>query len=319
MHEVDLRQVDLNLLVTLHALLEERSVTRAAGRLGMSQPAVSRALARLRTLFADALLVDGRNGYILTVRAEEIRPTLRSMLAGISDMLETRPFEPAAATGLVRLLMADLEAAALAPRLLSHLAAEAPALDLDIQPPGTSLFEALQSDAVDAIVGVIGEAPAGIRRRGLYEDGFVTLMRAGHPAAEGKLTLGRYLELGHIVVSITGVGPAPVDVALAGMGRRRRVNVCVPNFLAAVEIAGRSDLIMTLPSSLALTAAGMGRFVTVPPPVDLGRVTMSLAWHARHQDEPRHVWLRRTVVAAAKGVTVTAPDRTTDDAEPPNG
>jgi DNA-binding transcriptional LysR family regulator len=205
-------------------------------------------------------------------------------------------------------LMPDLPAAALAPHLLARLAAEAPALDLEILPPGTSLFEALESDAADAIVGVIDEAPAGIRRRGLYEDGFVTLMCAGHPAAEEKLTLKRYLELGHIVVSITGVGPAPVDAALASIGRQRRVSVRLPSFLAAVEIAARSELVMTLPLSLARTAAGMGRFVVLPPPVNLDRFTMSLFWHARHQDEPRHVWLRRIVVDAAKDVAVTAPD-----------
>ena len=152
----------------------------------MSQPAASRALSRLRALFSDALLVEARTGYILSARAEEIRPVLRRTLAGVGEMLEASPFDPAAATGHVRLLMPDLQAAALAPHLLARLADEAPALDLDILPPGATLFEALESDAVDAIVGVIDEAPAGIRRRGLYEDGFVTLMRAGHPAADEK-------------------------------------------------------------------------------------------------------------------------------------
>jgi DNA-binding transcriptional LysR family regulator len=117
------------------------------------------------------------------------------------------------------------------------------------------------------------------------------------------------------VVTVTGVGQAPVDVVLASMGRERRVSVRVPSFLAAVEIAAHSDLIMTLPSSLAQTAAGMGRFVALPPPIDLGRFTMSLVWHARHQDEPRHVWLRRIVVDAAKAVAVAAPRPSTADAQ----
>jgi len=123
-------------------------------------------------------------------------------------------------------------------------------------------------------------------------------MRADHPAASGKLTLDRFLALEHIVVSVTGVGPAPVDELLARMGRARRVKLRVPNFFAAVEIAARSDLIMTLPSSLAVAAANMGRFVSLPPPLDLGRFTMSLAWHARQQDAPRHIWLRRAIVTA---------------------
>ena len=293
-------------------LLEERSVTRAAGRLGMSQPAASRALSRLRRLFGDRLLVDGRGGYILSARAEAIRPELRRILAGIDGMLESGPFDPAAAKGHVRLLMPDLQAAALAPYLLARLAEEAPALDLDILPPTTTVFETLENDDVDAAVGLFDDAPAGIRRRGLYDDGFVTLMRAGHPAAGDKLTLDRYLGLGHIVVSVTGVGPAPVDLALAGIRQRRRVRVRVPSFLAAVEIAARSDLVMTLPSSLAQTAAGMGRFIALPPPLDLGTFTMSLAWHARRQDEPRHVWLRHAVVAAAAELTTAIGSHATD-------
>jgi DNA-binding transcriptional LysR family regulator len=304
MREVDLRRVDLNLLVALEALLEEKSVTRAARRLNMSQPAASRALARLRALFADGLLVESGGGYVLSKRAEDIRPILRATLAGVGAMLDAKPFDPALATGDVRLLMADLEAAALAPPLLARLAAQAPALNLDVRPPGGSPFAALESDAVDAIVGVIDQAPAGIQRRGLYDDRLVTLMRLEHPAAGKKLTLKRYLELGHIVVSITGAGAAPVDTALAAAGQRRRVAVRVPNFLAAVEIAAQTDLIMTLPSSLANTAAARGRFTIMRPPVPLAPFTMSLVWHARHQNEPRHAWLRKLIVDAAKDVAV---------------
>lgn len=307
MREMDLRSIDLNLLVALEALLEERSVTKAAHRLGMSQPAMSRALARLRTLFADALLADGQRGYVLSARAAQLRPLLRQVLAGIGDLLEARPFDPATATGQVRLLMADLEAAALAPRLLARIAVEAPLLDLDILPPGGALLGGLEGDVADAVVGVIDEAPAGIRRRALYRDRLVTMMRSGHPAARGKLTLEKFLALDHLVVSVTGVGPAPIDALLASMARRRRVAVRVPSFLAAVEIAAQSDLVMTLPSSLARTAMGMGRFATLPPPFEAGRFTMSLAWHARRQDEPRHAWLRQAVVEAAKGMSAAPP------------
>lgn len=257
MRDVNLRGADLNLLVVLSALLEERSVTRAAARLGMSQPAASRALARLRILFSDALLVDGPGGYLLTARAEEMRPLLRNTLAGVCELLEGRAFDPMQATGSVRLLMLDLEAAVLAPRLIARLAEEAPAVDLEVVPPGLRPLEALEADAVDALIGVVEDAPAGIRKRKLYRDDFVTLMRAEHPAAGEALTLDRFLELDHVVVSITGKGRAWVDEALARSGRQRRVKVRVPSFFAAVEIAARSDLVMTLPSSLARTAADM--------------------------------------------------------------
>ncbi|MCC5968741.1 MAG: LysR family transcriptional regulator [Pararhodobacter sp.] len=299
MREVNLRGIDLNLLVVLQALLDECSVTRAATRLGMSQPAASRALARLRQLFSDPLLVEGPGGYIRTARADEMRPLLRQTLSGVSELIDGRDFDPAQATGSVRLLMADLEAAVLAPRLLAGLAKQAPALDLEVVPPGSKPLDALGADAVDALIGVVEDAPAGFRKRKLYEDDFVTIMRAEHPAVNTKLTLERYLDLDHLVVSITGSGPAWIDQALARLGRQRRVRVRVPSFFAAVEIAARSDLVMTLPSSLARTAVGMRRFALAPPPLKLGRVSMSLAWHGRHQDSPRHVWLRRLIVEAA--------------------
>jgi DNA-binding transcriptional LysR family regulator len=299
MHVVDLRNVDLNLLVALDALLEEKNVTRAAERLGVSQPAASRALGRLRAMFADALLVDAPGGYRLSARAEELRPALRRTLAGIGAMLDATPFDPGAATGRLRLLTTDLHAAVLGPPLLARLAAEAPGLDLELVAPGPAALEALESDAVDAVVGVFDAAPAGVRRLTLYEETFVTLLRVGHPALDGALTLERYLALDHLVVSVTGVGPAPVDAMLAASGRARRVKVRVPNFFSAVELAARSDLVMTLPASLARAAAGMGRFVALPPPVDPGGLALSLLWHARQQDAPRHVWLRRLVVAAA--------------------
>lgn len=302
MREVDLRNIDLNLLIVLKALLEEQSVTRAAKRLGMSQPAVSRALARLRSLFSDALLVDGPGGYLLTARAEEMRPLLGNALASVCELLDGRSFDPMHATGSVRLLMLDLEAAVLVPQLIANLSKQAPAIDFEVVPPGRNPVEALETDTVDALIGVIEDAPAGIRKRKLYQDKFVTMMRAEHPAAGKKLTLDRFLELDHVVVSITGAGRAWVDETLAHLGRQRRVKVRVPSFFAAVEIAARSNLVMTLPSSLAQTAADMRRFVTTSPPLDLGSLAMSLAWHARYQDAPRHVWLRRAIIAAVADI-----------------
>jgi DNA-binding transcriptional LysR family regulator len=305
MREVNLRSVDLNLLVALEALLDEKNVTRAAHRLGISQPAASRALARLRTLFSDALLVDGPRGYILSSRAEGLQPALQQTLAGIGAMLASSSFDPRLATGPIRIMMTDLDAAVLAPRLLARLALEAPQVDLHILPPGPSFVEALESAATDAVIGVVDEAPAGIQRRKLYEDRFVTIMRAGHPAGTDPLTMERYLALDHIVISITGTGPAPVDELLSVSGDRRRVRVRVPNFLAALEIAAVSDLVMTLPASLAKTATGASRFVMLPPPFDPGRISLSLVWHARQQDAPKHIWLRRTIVAAAVDLTAS--------------
>ncbi|MHB2266008.1 LysR family transcriptional regulator [Aliihoeflea sp. PC F10.4] len=302
MRQVNLRAVDLNLLTVLEALLDERNVTRAAVRLGMSQPAVSRALARLRSLFGDALLVDGTGGYVLSERATEIAPLLRQTLAGVGDMLDAPVFDPATATGRVRLSTPDLYAAVIGPPLLGHLGREAPGLDLDIVAPGPDVIHELEDGTLDAVIGVIDDAPAGIKRRSLFDDAYVTVLRSGHPAGEGALTLPRFLELDHIAISVTGVGSTPIDEVLAAMGRTRRVKARVPNFLAAVEMAARTDLVMTLPKSLARMAAGMDRFVMRAPPADPGRFTLSMLWHARQHGSPRHVWLRNAIAAAAAQV-----------------
>lgn len=293
-----LRTVDLNLLVILDALLEERSVTRAGRRLGMSQPAVSRALTRLRGLFSDPLLVESRSGYLLTPRARDIRPDLQAMLAGVDAMLEASPYDPSTASGTFRLFVTDLHAAALIPRLLVRLDAEAPGMDLDVLPVGPRVMEALESGEADAAIGVSSGAPAEIRRRALYQERFCTLMRVGHPAVQ-DLTLGRYLEAGHIVVNIGSAEPANVDAALAGSGAKRRVRVRAPSFLAAVEIAAHSDLMLTLPVSLVHTAAASGRLVARPSPVKLAPIAMDLFWHARFQNEARHIWLRSVIVDVA--------------------
>jgi DNA-binding transcriptional LysR family regulator len=308
MHQVNLRRVDLNLLTVLDALLEERNVTRAAERLGMSQPAASRALARLRALFRDPLLVDGTGGYFLSARAAELAPALRRTLSGIGGMLESPAFDPANATGRLRLVTPDLYAAVMAPPLLAILSREAPGLDVEFIAPDPTVVDRLESDDIHAILGVIDDAPVGVHRRKLFDDGYVTILRADHPATKRALTLDRFLALDHIAINVTGSGPAPLDTLLAAMGRTRRVKVLVPNFLAAVEIAARSDLVMTLPESLARTAAGMHRFVLRTPPVDRGRFALSLLWHVRHQESPAHVWLRAALVEAAAQIEARRAD-----------
>ncbi len=295
---MDLRNIDLNLLVVLDALLEVRNVTRAGARLGLSQPATSRALARLRALFGDALLVEGAGGYILSTRAEALRPHLRATLSQINGLLQPAEFNPATATGTIRLAMPDMLAAALLPGVLARLAEAAPTMALDVISPGAAPFRLLEEDQADVVIGLIDEAPAAIRRRSLSDERMVTLMRRDHPAARFGLTLERFLALEHIVVAITGTGPALVDEALRRQGLSRRVKARVPGFFAALEIVARSDLVVTLPESLARTALAEAGLHIATPPVDLAPVTMSMAWHARHHDLPEHKWLRGVIVGA---------------------
>ena len=234
---------------------------------------------------------------------------MRSLLAEAGALLAAAEFDPASAGGRLRLMMPDLLSATLAPPLLARLAREAPGIALDVLPPEHALAAALENDVADAAVGLIDEAPAGIRQRALFGDRFLTLLRPGHPTASDALTIERFLGLRHVLVSVTGVGPAPVDVALARLGHTRTVASRVPSFLAAVEIVASTDLVVTLPASLARQVALSGRLVAVEPPIDLGSFTMSLVWHARRQDEPRHVWLRGLVVAAATRVATLSSEK----------
>lgn len=298
MHQRNLRSVDLNLLVVLDALLAARNVTRAAEALGLSQPATSRALGRLRALLGDKLLVEGAGGYSLTPRAIALEPVLKSVLAEISGMLDARPFDPATAQGRIRLMTPDLHTAGLLSPLLAQIAEAAPGLDMEIPPLQEDPLSALENDRIDAVIGVIDTEKSGIQRRALFDDRYMCLLRADHVMARRGLSMDHFLTLDHVAVAIADVGPTPVDDALAGRGLARRVRVRVPSFLAAMDMVSRSDLVMTLPETLARTADAK-RFAVLPPPLDLPGFTMSLLWHKRYQDAPSHIWLREAIVKAA--------------------
>jgi DNA-binding transcriptional LysR family regulator len=305
MREVDLHRVDLNLLVTTRELLERKSVTHAARGLGISQPAASRALARSRHLFGDSLLVDGPGGYALSERGEALLPLLRKVLGDIGCILQPSTFDPRTAQGNVRLFMPDLHAALLMPHLLEAFTQSAPGIDLEVRALGTDTIRDLEEGHGDAAVGLIDEDAPGLRRRRLYDEQLTTFMRRGHPAACNKLTLSLYLELEHVTASVIGIGATPIDEALARIGRSRRVRTTAPNFLAAMEIVARTNLITTLPESLLSIETAIGRFVTQKPPLKLDRFPISLVWHARHQESPRHIWVRQGVVAAAAQAALT--------------
>ncbi|KGJ02849.1 DNA-binding transcriptional regulator, LysR family [Paracoccus halophilus] len=301
MHQRNLRSVDLNLLVVLEALLAERNVTRAAKRLGLSQPATSRALGRLRAVLGDKLLAEGAGGYSLTPRAVTLEPVLKSVLTEISGMLDAQPFDPATAQGRIRLMTPDLHAAGLLSPLLAQITEAAPGLDIEVPPLQEDPLSALENDQIDAVIGVMDTARSGIQRRALFDDRYVCLLRAGHPAIRQGFSIDDFLACDHVVVAITDVGPTTVDETLAGQGLTRRVRVRIPSFLAAMDMVSRSELVMTLPETLARTA-DVKRFAILPPPMDLPGFTMSLLWHKRYQDAPPHIWLREAIVTAAASI-----------------
>lgn len=299
-----LRGVDLNLLVILDALLEEAHVSRAADRLGLSQPATSSALERCRQLFGDRLLERASGGMRRTPVAEALRPRLREALAGLGDVLALSEVPLAELRQTVRLLMADSLAALLLGPLMSALSRSAPGLDVVVQPwqGGAAALDGLARGTLDLAVSMIPPAGPDFRREELLREDYVVAMRSGHPALDG-FDLERWLAYPHVLVSTRGDMRGALDEALARYGRTRRVGCVVPHFLLVPPLLLGSDLIALLPGGAILGAMREGLTVLEPPVVVEG-FPVHLAWHRRREGDPavRHVAATLQAVArAARG------------------
>jgi len=311
MREVNLVGIDLNLLVAFEALLDERSVTRAAERVGLSQPAMSRALGRLRALFGDRLFVRTTAGLAATPRAEAAAVPLRALLAEVRRLVQPPDFDPAAMRGTVRLAMVDYQSVLLLPRLLARLERDAPGLDVQVVAMGPDLHARLESGDVDLSIGVFDRAEAGLYRQTLYRDGFACLVRAGHPCLHGPLGVERFAALRHAFLTTTGEGRGGmVDGALQRLGLSRRITLFTPHFLAAPLMVAESDLILTLPRMLAQRLQRMAPVVVLEPPVDLPVFTVSQLWHERRHGDPAHAWLRAALASAAADLAPLPPSPT---------
>jgi DNA-binding transcriptional LysR family regulator len=305
MHELHLASLDLNLILALDALLEERSVTRAAHRVGITQSAMSHALARLRAVTGDALLVRTPTGMMATARAEELGPPIRRALEGVATALRPpQAFDPKSAERRIRIGTGDYGEIVLLPRVVERLAKEAPRIDLRVVYLGDSLAGTLRSGDVDLLLSPVdaGEAGPGIYARKLFDERFVCVVRRSHPLAGKKLTLARYVASSHALIAPRGKEGSMTDDALARMGLSRRVAVTVPHFLVAPHIVARSDLVLTLPARVAdMLAAPLGLEILKPPPeLGLDGFSMSAVWHERTHADPAQRWAREVFAEVAK-------------------
>ncbi|MGV0908478.1 LysR family transcriptional regulator [Martelella sp. FOR1707] len=276
---MNLRSIDLNLLVILDALLDEGHVGRAAGRVGLSQPAASAALQRCRQLFGDELLERGRGTMRRTARADSLRAPLKSLLAGIGELVD--PSEPllAEVRQTLRISMADYPALFVLPPLQRALQTSAPGIDLVILPwHGTDASRAALADGTtDLAVSVLPGEDNDIHRDTLLDEHYVVALRREHPAVDG-LDLDRWLEYPHILVSGKGEGRSQLDMELARIGRARRVGLVVPSFGMVPELLRGSDMIAMLPSRVAALADDL---TILPTPIAVPGFTLHLAWHRR--------------------------------------
>ena len=303
MHETDLRGIDFQLLVALRALVEECSVSRAAKRLNLSQPAMSRALARLRHLFGDPVLVRGRQGLLPTPRAMALQPALGRLLEDAARLVAPERFDPAAARGAFHIAANDYAAQAVLPGLFARLRSTAPGMDINLRPNDAQALADLESGGLDLALGVFREAPAGFYRQELLRDHFVVLLRRDHPVLKSRLTMAGYLKLPHLFVTLSGQGIGAVDADLKRQGHARRIAARVSTFMAVPGILQRSDLVLTLPARLAEYLCQDRALRQAALPFRIAPFAIAQLWHERRNADAAHVWLRRQVkesVAKAK-------------------
>jgi DNA-binding transcriptional LysR family regulator len=293
---MDIRSVDLNLLIALDMLLTERSVTRAASRLNLSQSAMSAALARLRTLFNDPLLLRTSAGMLPTTKGAELAAPIKQVLVDIGHLIRpSESFDVATAQVTFTIAASDYVEYTVLPRLVDLLEAQAPHARLAVRPMdfGT-VGRQLESGEVD--IGILGTAvaPPNARLRPLYRERFVAVVRKNHPRVRDHLTLDDFCDLEHLLVSPSGGSfTAQTDDALTAIGRRRSVRLSVPHFLLAPEILVRSDMIAVLPERLAL--GYRDRFHIVDVPLALAPFTIVEVWHERTHRDPALAWLRQAL------------------------
>jgi DNA-binding transcriptional LysR family regulator len=299
---VNLSRVDLNLLVHLDALLTERSVTRAAARVGIGQSAMSHNLARLRDLFSDELLTRGPEGLRLTPRAVTLVEPVRTTLAQIQTLVSRdEAFDPATAERTFRFGLPDSMEILIVPTLLARLRELAPAIRMRLYNIDSSrLLDDLDADELDLAIGydVFRHGQAHHKRRLLFNETYLCMFNAERTGITPPVSLDDYVRLPHVLtslrpgLSVRGV----VDDALEKIGLRRTVALTTPRFLTVPSLVARAPVIVTMHARLArLFAAELGLSLS-PPPVELQNVAVSLLWHASYDHDPAQAWLRQTVV-----------------------
>lgn len=299
MHAVHLENVDLNLLPALTALLDEQQISRAAARTGLSQPAMSRALQRLRRTLGDDLLVRDRGRYRLTPRAERIREQLVTIGPVLGEIFRGETFDPGAWSQRIQLCASDYGVATLGIPLSRALLEASPQSSLRFQPWHEGMFDDVIRGDVD-LVFFGAEAPAPLHSTALFDERFVCVVADTHPlAGHTAIGLSDYLGYRHLVIDITGGRQPAVDQVLGGRGTPRTVGSVMPfHAVAPLALAG-TELILTFPERLIPTSGSRPglRVLTAPP--EIGTMTYHMAWHPRLDSDAAHRWLRETTLGVA--------------------
>jgi len=306
---VNFRTLDLNLLRVFDAVMAEGSLTRAAERLAMTQPAASHALKRLHEAVGEELLLRSAHGMRPTLRAQALWPQVRQALAQLQSALSPRTFDPTRDSANFNIAMADATAAMLLPSLIASIESKQALTNIRILPLTTRDPRRLVEDGdADLAVGYFPTAIAAIvaqgedtllRHRQLYASEYVCVMRRDHPLAAVELTLDAFVQSHHLLVSFSGRPHGFVDQALAALGRQRRIVLTVNQFATAGSVVARSDLLTVLPRQFLPATGAEHRLVQKPLPLPLAPIDVEMLWHLRKDDDPPHRWLRERLCEAA--------------------
>lgn len=301
--DMNLRAVDLNLLVAFDALITERSVSRAADKLGVTQPAVSHALKRLRHLFKDELLSRGPEGMTPTGRALSLHPGIQSVLADIRSIVSTGyVFDPATTSRTFRLSMSDAMSVEVLPLIVRRMRREAPNIDLVINTSGPQeSCQRIANDEIDLAIGVFPHIPNDLRSRKLYRDTLLCVAdKRNKRLKNGRLDLQAYLDAPHVTVARDRDSGVQVDEILDSMGVPRRIVVALPHYLSVLSLIRGTDLVAHTRRRL-LSVFRMSSDLTVfPVPLSMKVPELEFlqVWHKRYEGDPGHRWLRDLVLNA---------------------
>jgi DNA-binding transcriptional LysR family regulator len=295
---MDLGNFDLNLLVVLHTLLLERSVSRAARRLNLSQPALSASLKRLRTALQDPLLVRDGLHMVPTPRAEQLMEPLRSILGNIENLVASpEAFDPKQVQRTVRIGTNDYGAFILIPKLLKRWQAIAPGIDVEVWEIAKDATESIADPSIDLLISdswSLRECPC---QEVLFAESFTCLVRQNHPRIQSTLSLENYLAEEHVLVSPRGRVLGNVDAVLSEQGLQRRVRLTLPHVLAVPAAIAATDCLVTLATRIAGRLATDYGLRQLPPPIPLEAFNISMAWSTRKANEPVVRWLRAELKA----------------------
>jgi DNA-binding transcriptional LysR family regulator len=293
---MNLASLDLNLLVALDALLAEASVGRAAARIGLSQPATSHALRRLRDVMGDPLLVRVGARMELTARAQALREPLADALEQVRGLFTPEGFDPGASTRHFALMMPDLVADLLLPPLMDRVGALAPGVTLDLRPwRGPAIFGPDFSRSIDIVLSCTGDAYNGFHRQRLYADKDALAVKRGHPQAKRLSALEGFRAARHVAVVGAGQLEDMIDAWLRREGVERRIALVVPSYLQALRTASQTDLVAFVPNRLIAAFSDAFALMTVPPPLDPGRDEQFMFYPTRAKADPGSIWLRRII------------------------